>query len=95
MLRISITKEGDVEIFDLEGKLCGEWVRELERCWRESSAQAGITFQVNLKAVSYVDPQGKSLLAEMYARGADIKGCGCMTRALVEEIVRDAEHKSE
>jgi hypothetical protein len=30
------------------------------------------------------------LLAVMYAQGADIRGCGCLTRAVLEEIVKDA-----
>jgi hypothetical protein len=40
-----------------------------------------------LKAVSYIDPAGKELLAEMRQQGAEIKGCGCMVRAFVEEIM--------
>jgi hypothetical protein len=40
-----------------------------------------------LKAVSYIDPAGKQLLAEMRQQGAEITGCGCMVRAFVEEIM--------
>jgi hypothetical protein len=29
-------------------------------------------------------------LAEMHGRGVEIIGCGCMTRAVVEEITRQA-----
>jgi len=44
--------------------------------------------QIHLKAVSYIDAAGKQLLAEMHGRGVEIRGCGCMTRAVVEEITR-------
>ena len=90
MLRVTIKKEDAIEIWELEGKLSADWVKELERCWKESSPQPGIAVQVHLKAVSYIDAAGKQLLTEMYGRGVEIKGCGCMTRAVVEEIVRGA-----
>lgn len=90
MLRVTAKNEASVEIWELEGKLSGEWVGELERCWNESSPRLGTTMQVHLKAVSYIDAAGKQLLARMYRRGVEIKGRGCMTLAVVEEIVRDA-----
>ncbi len=89
MLRVTINKEGSREIWELEGSLSGDWVAELERCWRESSP-AGTALQINLKAVSYIDPKGKQLLKEMHGQGVEIKGCGCMVRAVVEEITRHA-----
>lgn len=93
MLRVTVNKNDSVETWELEGKLSGDWVKELERCWRQSTPQPGVTVQVNLKAVSYVDASGKQLLAEMHDRGVEIKGCGCMARAVVEEIVREARSR--
>ncbi len=89
MLRVTVTKEDALEIWELEGKLSGEWVKELERCWKQGSGKPGIAIQVHLKAVSYIDAAGKQLLTEMHEQGIEIKGCGCMTRAVVEEIVGD------
>src|SRR5882762_10407135 len=86
MLRITIKKDESSEVWELEGKLSGEWVSELDRLWKERSPQTGST-QVHLKAVSYIDPAGKELLSEMRQQGAEIKGCGCMVRAFVEEIM--------
>jgi ABC-type transporter Mla MlaB component len=86
MLRITIKKEESSEVWELEGKLSGEWVCELDRVWKERSPQAGST-EVHLKAISYIDPAGKELLAEMRQQGAEIRGCGCMVRAFVEEIM--------
>ena len=41
------------------------------------------------EALSYIDAAGKQLLSNMYGAGVEIKGCGCMTRAVVEEIMRE------
>jgi outer membrane protein len=91
MFRVTVKKQESIDVWELEGKLAGEWVKELARCWKaRSGEQGGGAIQVNLKEVTYIDPAGKQLLAEMYAQGADLKGCGCMTRAIVEEIARAA-----
>jgi ABC-type transporter Mla MlaB component len=87
MLRVTIKKEDSSEIWELEGKLAGKWVDELERLWTERPPQSELSAEVHLKAVSYIDPAGKRLLAEMRQQGAEIKGCGCMIRAFVEEIM--------
>ena len=92
MLRVTVKREGAVESWELEGKLAGEWARELERCWRHSLPDGPETLRrVHLKAVSYIDADGKRLLSEMYSEGAEINACGCMTRAIVEEIVREVK----
>jgi len=90
MLRVTPKSEETVEILEIEGKLSGEWVVELERCWREHPAQPGGTAKVYLKAVTYIDEAGKRLLSEMHRSGVELVACGCMTRAVVEEIKRGA-----
>ena len=87
MLRVTIKKENSSESWELEGKLSGEWVTELDRLWRQRTPESGTTIEIHLKAVSYIDPAGKQLLAEMRQQGAEIKGCGCMVRAFVEELM--------
>jgi hypothetical protein len=93
MLRITIHRNDSTETWELEGKLAGDWVKELDRCWKASISQPGVTVHLNLKAVSYIDAEGKQLLAEMHEGGVEIKGCGCMARAVVEEIVRRVKAK--
>jgi ABC-type transporter Mla MlaB component len=94
MLRVTVNKKDSVETWELEGKLSGDWVAELQRCWKERTPQPGVTVQVHLKAVSYLDAAGKQLLSEMHDEGVEIKGCGCMARAVVEEIIRAAVSKT-
>jgi ABC-type transporter Mla MlaB component len=87
MLRISVQTEGNVTALELEGKLSGPWVAELESCWRAAMAKAaGALIRVHLRAVSYIDAAGKELLAEMHRQGVELLASGCMTRAIVAEI---------
>ena len=88
MLKVTVKQEASGEVWELEGKLSGEWVKELERCWKERPAQSSVPLQVHLKAISYIDASGKQLLTTMHGGGAHIRGCGCMTTAVVEEILR-------
>lgn len=90
MLKITVKQVDSTETWELEGKLAGDWVKELKRCWKERMAPADPPLQVHLKTVSYIDAAGKQLLVEMHGSGVEIKGCGCMTRAVVEEITRQA-----
>jgi hypothetical protein len=90
MFKVTISQAESMEIWELEGKLSGDWVIELERCWKERVPPAGVPLEIRLKAVSYIDAAGKQLLTAMHGDGAEIRGCGCMTKAVVEEINRPA-----
>jgi hypothetical protein len=86
MLRINSRTELSGIIFELEGSLAGPWVRELEQCW-EKAQQKDQSIKVMLKAVPFVDSEGRKLLARMHASGAEFTAEGCMTRAIIEDIV--------
>ncbi len=75
MFRVTVKAEESIDVWELEGKLSGEWVKELERCWNEHSQQPGKAIRIQLKAVSYIDAAGKQLLTEMHERGVQIEGC--------------------
>lgn len=86
MLKITTRTDHNGTIFELEGKLAGPWVQELEGCWREA-----VGFErciVLLCAVTFIDDRGKHLLVEMYRRGAELVAEGCMNKAIIDEIVR-------
>lgn len=84
MLKITTQTDAVKTIFELEGKLAGAWVEELECCWRAISGQQPIT--IRLKAVTFIDHQGKELLSRIYKGGNELVAEGCMTKAIVEEI---------
>jgi hypothetical protein len=72
---------------ELEGKLTGPWVRELESCWQQACI-ANQPVRVNLKAVTFIDQEAKELLIRMHESGAVLVAEGCMTKAIVEEITQ-------
>ena len=95
MLRITVESKAGSSGFRLEGKLTGEWVRELERCWissRESNHQARL--RIDLGGVSFVDGKGKALLETMVAEGAELVAhtplMASMARTIVENVRRAA-----
>jgi hypothetical protein len=89
MLRITIERNARVTKFRLEGKLRGEWVRELERCWADArKACAQKQFVIDLRSVDLVDERGKDLLTHMAFQGATLEpGDSLMMSSLVEQIL--------
>src|SRR6266849_1343912 len=90
VLKITIEQEATTTMFKVEGKLAGPWVAELEQCWRAAmNTTGGRSVKVHLRAVSFIDAAGKSLLAEMHRHGAELVAEGCMTKAIVAQIVAE------
>ncbi len=86
MLKITAQDDASRTVLALEGKLAGPWVEELKACWEKTGGGRPIT--IYLCAVTFVDEQGKNLLAEMYRGGAELAAKGCMNQAIVDEIAR-------
>jgi hypothetical protein len=87
MLKITTQTNAQRTLLDLEGKLAGPWVEELEICWQQL-ATADRQVEVALRGVTYIDEKGKDLLAKMHRQGIGLVAAGCMTKAIVEEITR-------
>ena len=87
MLKITTQADATRTIFELEGTLAGPWVRELGDCWQQAVI-VDQKVQVMLKAVTFIDGAGRKLLAEMHRQGAELAAEGCMTKAIIEEIMR-------
>ena len=87
MLKITTRTDPTGTNFELEGRLAGPWVQELEGCWREA---AGTTRSVRvlLCGVTFIDDKGRGLLVEMHREGAELVAEGCMNKAIVEDIIR-------
>ena len=87
MLRITTRSGAGGISLDLEGKLAGAWVGELENCWKQIAVR-NQPLIVNLKSVTFIDPAGTKLLDQMYRKGAELEAAGCMINAIVMEIRR-------
>ena len=91
MLRITVHDEPQALTFQLEGRLAGPWVRELEECWQRALArQRKPVFRVDLTGVTFIDDAGKSCLWAMYREGAEFVAADCMTKAILAEMTRSS-----
>ena len=96
MLKINMKIEAGVMTFDLDGKLAGPWVKELELSWRSAaSTQRIYPVRVNLSSVTFIDAEGKDLLGQMYREGARLVATGCLNKCIVEGIMQSEENKVE
>jgi hypothetical protein len=86
MLKITTQSDRAGTIFELEGGLTGPWVRELEASWRQNLVP-NLPARVVLKTVTFIDEAGRKLLVEMHRQGVELVAEGCMTKAIIEEIV--------
>jgi copper chaperone CopZ len=85
MLRITTKIDASKTTLELEGKLAGAWVDELERCWREIDPARAV--KVSLEAVTFIDDDGKRLLARLHQSGAELIVSGCMNKSIVQQII--------
>jgi anti-anti-sigma regulatory factor len=89
MLRITIHDHPESLTFQLEGKLAGPWVRELEDCWQKTLAgRRRPVVRVDLTGVTFLDAAGKECLAALHAQGAEFVAAGCLMNAILAEITR-------
>ena len=88
MLKITFQDTPDRTTVKLEGKLSGPWVEELERSWTEHSPGASENVIIDLSDVTYIDPEGKRLLARMMDKGVCFEGTHLMTKYVIDEITR-------
>ena len=88
MLKISIKESADQISLDVEGRLAGPWVEELQHCWEaQLERKSNKPLYVRLCAVSFIDDAGQSLLTRMVGAGAKLEGNGCLVRAIIAKIL--------
>jgi hypothetical protein len=87
MLRITIHCKPESLTFQLEGRLVGPWVEEVEACWRRTlTGRRWPTVRFDLVGVTFIDAAGKAYLADMHRHGAELVAVDCLTKAIVAEI---------
>ncbi|TMA79299.1 MAG: hypothetical protein E6J74_40925 [Deltaproteobacteria bacterium] len=87
MLKITTQIGATGTIFELEAKLAGLWVQGLEGCWQRIVIRDR-PIKVVLKAVTFIDSEGRKLLAEMHRQGVELAAEEFMMKAIIEEIIR-------
>jgi anti-anti-sigma regulatory factor len=87
MLRITVHDRPESLTFQLEGRLAGPWVGEVEECRQCMLAgRRGPAVRFDLAGVTFIDAAGKAYLAAMHRLGAEFVAADCQTRAVVAEI---------
>jgi ABC-type transporter Mla MlaB component len=77
----------------LEGRLAGPWVIELQVYVEQVLVNQRRCGKIDLGGVTYIDAEGKALLARLWREGAELRASGCLTRCVVEEIIRAGQGK--
>jgi hypothetical protein len=89
MQRITVHDTPAVLTFQLEGRLAGPWLRELEACWQGTlTRQHEPIVRVDLTGVTFIDAEGEACLAAMHRQGAEFIAPDCLTKAVVAEIIQ-------
>ena len=71
----------------MEGKLVGDWAKELELAWQSSrSVQNRKALIVDLTETLYIDDEGKRVLTKLFRDGAFFRTSGTMTSGIVDEM---------
>ena len=88
MLKISIISDSDQAIqFQLEGKLVGPWVEELQRLSDEAlSHQKALS--LDLEKVWFVDPRGVTLLRDLAKRQVSELNCSQFVSQQLKEATQ-------
>jgi ABC-type transporter Mla MlaB component len=88
VLKISIISDSDQAIqFQLEGKLVGPWVEELQRLSDEAlSHQKAVS--LDLEKVWFVDPRGVTLLRDLARKQVSQFNCSQFVTQQLKEVAR-------
>jgi len=93
MLKITRRGEAGNVVLQVEGKLAGSWVKELEASWRSVAAEQPHPVCVDLTAVSFIDDAGKDLLRTMHQEHVELKAKGCFNTCLIQGIRHSEQHR--
>jgi len=92
MMKVRINEAANQLTLEVEGRLAGAFVPELENCWRLASAnQGGRKISVDLKNVTCVDRAGRYLLQLMHGCRVTFVGAGLATQDILEQLMEQPE----
>jgi anti-anti-sigma regulatory factor len=94
MMKIQTKELDDSLVFQVEGRLAGAFVPELESCWQAArTGTPGRTISVDLKNVTCIDRAGRSLLQLMHSQGVGFLRAGLGIQDILEQITGQPECK--
>lgn len=88
MMKIQMQELGGQLILQVEGRLAGAFVPELENCWQAARGdRPDRKISVDLKNVTCIDRAGRHLLQVLHGRGVDFLGAGLAVQDILEQIM--------
>ena len=91
MLKITVHDEPAARRLQVEGKLTGVSIAELEKTWRAArEASDAKPVEIDLTGMIAIDQGGKCLLFLLYKDGACLIAAGAKTKELIGEIANGA-----
>jgi hypothetical protein len=95
MLRITLHNGPEALTFQVEGRLIGDWAKELEHAWISAAPVRGKrTAIIDLTGILFIDEEGKRVLAKLFREGAFFRTAGPMTESIISEITSQITGKS-
>jgi hypothetical protein len=92
MLKITVHDVTAQLQVELEGRLAGAWVYELELCWHTArTSHPHQQLSVDLTSVTFIDQAGRYLLQLMHRDGVRFVASGLMQQDLLEYITNPTE----
>ena len=92
MLKITVHDVADPLRLELEGRLAGAWVSELEHCWHTvKTSQPNRELLVDLTNVTFIDPAGRYLLQLMRRDGVSLVASSLMRQDFLAYITGSME----
>ena len=94
MMKIQMKELDDQLTLEVEGRLSGAFVPELETCWQAARAnQPNRKISVDLKSVTCIDRAGRHLLQLMHRDGVGFLRAGLAIQDILEQIMEAPECK--
>jgi anti-anti-sigma regulatory factor len=92
MLKITLHDANGLLCLELEGRLAGAWVCELEHCWHTAKARhPNRKCSVDLTSVTFIDQAGRYLLQLMHRDGVSLMVSGLMRQDILDHITGGAD----
>jgi anti-anti-sigma regulatory factor len=97
MLKITVHENAMVQTIQLEGKIIGSWVEELNRVWHTLAPSPGSKkLHLDLRGVTFVDTKGRQLLHEIHQKtNASFLCDSPLTEYFAEDAMRLSLKKKE
>jgi hypothetical protein len=92
MLRITTQTSPEAVTFLVEGKLVGEWAKELAQTWEQSASQRGQRAPIiDLTETQFIDSEGRRVLAKLFREGAFFRTACPMIESIISEVTEGRE----